>query len=127
VKAGVFQSSSSAEGGTKKNRYYCCSNHDPIKAGGPEKRCTERRIRADELDAFVFEQMRRILLRPDVLLAGEQALIAREPTPDDELLAAQLTTRSGSSTCVPAQPRHRARRGRNTRFPDQPRKTRSRA
>jgi site-specific DNA recombinase len=90
VKAGVFQSSSSADGGTRRNRYYCCSNHDPIKAGGPEKRCTERRIRADELDGFVFEQVREILLRPDLLLAGEQALIHREPAPDDELLAAQL-------------------------------------
>jgi len=90
VRAGVFQSRSSADAGTRRNRYYCCSNHDPIKAGGPEKRCTERRIRADELDQFAFEQVREILLRPDVLLAGEQATVAREPTPDDELLAAQL-------------------------------------
>ena len=72
------------------NRYYCCPNHDAIKAGGPEQRCTERRIRADELDAFVFDQVREILLRPDVLLAGEQALVSREPAPDDELLDAQL-------------------------------------
>lgn len=90
VKAGVFQSSSSADAGTKKNRYYSCSNHDPIKAGGQDKRCTERRIRADELDTFVFDQVREILLRPDVLLAGERALIDREPAPDDELLTAQL-------------------------------------
>ncbi|MDE3132563.1 MAG: recombinase family protein [Acidobacteriota bacterium] len=90
VKAGVFQSSSTAQGGTKKNRYYCCPYHDPIKAGGPEKRCTQRRIRAEELDTFVFNQVREILLRPDVLLAGEQALVVREPAPDDELLAAQL-------------------------------------
>ena len=91
MKAGVFQSSSSADSGTRRNRYYCCAYHDPIKAGGQDKRCTERRIRADELDAFVFEQVREILLRPDMLLAGEHALAAREPAPDDELLAAQLT------------------------------------
>ena len=90
VKGYTRQASSSAEGGTKKNRYYCCPYRDAIKAGGPDKRCTERMIRADELDAFVFEQVREILLRPDVLLAGEQALVAREPTPDDELLDAQL-------------------------------------
>jgi len=90
VKAYTRQTSSSAEGGTKKNRYYCCPYHDAIKAGGPEQRCTERMIRADELDTFVFDQVREILLRPDVLLAGERALIAREPAPDDELLAAQL-------------------------------------
>ena len=47
-------------------------------------------IRVDELDAFVFAQMRDILLRPDALLTGEQALVAREPAPDDEILAAQL-------------------------------------
>jgi site-specific DNA recombinase len=90
VRANPQQQSSSAEGGTRKNRYYACSNHDVLRAGGPEHRCTERRIRADELDAFVFDQLRETLLRPDVLLAGERALIDREPTPDDELLDAQL-------------------------------------
>jgi site-specific DNA recombinase len=90
VKSYTQQMSSSADGGTRRNRYYSCPYHDVVKAGGPEKRCTERRVRADELDAFVFDQVREILLRPDVLLAGEQALLSREPTPDDELLDAQL-------------------------------------
>jgi len=90
VRAGARQASSSADGGTRKNRYYSCAYHDAIKAGGPRQRCTEQMIRADELDAFVFDQVREILLRPDVLIAGERALIARKPTPDDELLAAQL-------------------------------------
>ena len=44
-----------------------------------------------------------------------------------DLVLAPQQTRSGSSTCVPAQPRHRARRGRNNRSPDQQRSTRSRA
>lgn len=61
-----------------KNRY-CCSNHDPLKAGGQDRRCTERRIRANELDAFVFDQVRAVLGRPDVLLAGERALAGRGP------------------------------------------------
>ncbi len=90
VRANPQQQSSSADNGMRKNRYYACSNHDVQRAGGPEHRCTERRIRADELDAFVFDQMREILLRPDVLLAGEQTLVSREPTPDDEILDAQL-------------------------------------
>ena len=77
------QQSSSADGGTRRNRYYACSNHHVLRAGGPEHRCTERRIRADELDAFVFDQLGEILLRPEVLLAGERALVDREPTPDD--------------------------------------------
>jgi hypothetical protein len=38
----------------------------------------------------VFDQVREILLRPDVLLAGERACLDREPAPDDELLDAQL-------------------------------------
>jgi site-specific DNA recombinase len=72
------------------HRYYYCRNHDPIKAGGPDRRCTERNIRSDALDAFVFDQVRAALLRPDVLTAGEQALAVRTPAPDDELLAAEL-------------------------------------
>ena len=72
------------------NRYYYCRNHDPIKAGGDDRRCPERNIRSDALDTFVFDQVRAALLRPDVLTAGEQALAVRTPTPDDELLAAEL-------------------------------------
>jgi site-specific DNA recombinase len=72
------------------HRYYYCRNHDPIKAGGPDRRCTERNIRSDALDTFVFDQVRAALLRPDVLTAGERALAVRTPTPNDELLAAEL-------------------------------------
>ena len=72
------------------NRYYHCRNHDPIKAGGDDRRCPERNIRSDALDTFVFDQVRAALLRPDVLTAGEQALAVRTPAPDDELLAAEL-------------------------------------
>ena len=59
--------------------------------GGDFGSAPERNIRADELDAFVFEQVRDALLRPDVVLAGEHAVATRAPAPDDELLAAQLT------------------------------------
>jgi site-specific DNA recombinase len=72
------------------HRYYYCRNHDPIKAGGADRRCTERNIRSDTLDEFVFDQVRIALLRPDVLTAGEQALAVRAPAPDDELLATEL-------------------------------------
>ncbi|MGI8682892.1 MAG: recombinase zinc beta ribbon domain-containing protein [Mycobacteriales bacterium] len=73
------------------HRYYYCRNHDPIKAGGSDRRCTERNIRSDTLDAFVFDQVRTALLRPEVLTAGEQALAVRAPAADDELLGAELT------------------------------------
>jgi site-specific DNA recombinase len=71
------------------HRYYHCRNHDPIKAGGLGRRCPERNIRSDALDTFVFSQVRAALLRPDVL-AGEHAVAAHTPAPDDDLLAAEL-------------------------------------
>jgi site-specific DNA recombinase len=59
------------------HRYYYCRNHDPIQAGGQERRCPERNIRSEVLDAFVFDQVRTALLRPDTLLSGEHAVAAR--------------------------------------------------
>ena len=72
------------------HRYYYCRNHDPLRAGGEDRRCPERNIRADALDAFVFDQIRTALTQPDLLLAGEQAVALTTPIPDDELLAAEL-------------------------------------
>jgi Recombinase zinc beta ribbon domain len=72
------------------HRYYYCRNHDPIRAGGEKRRCPERNIRADALDAFVFDQIKAALTQPDLLLAGEQAVTLTTPIPDDELLAAEL-------------------------------------
>jgi len=73
------------------HRYYYCPHHDPLRAGGEHRRCPERNIRADELDAFVLEHVRDALLRPEVLLEGESAVSARRETPDDERLGTQLT------------------------------------
>ncbi len=72
------------------HRYYYCRNHDPLRAGGEERRCPERNIRADELDAFVFEQVRLALQDPHQLAVGERAVLAGTAPSDDELLAAQL-------------------------------------
>ncbi len=71
-------------------RDYLCPQHDPVRAGGQDRRCPERRVRADELDNFVLDQVRQLLARPELLSAGEAALAAQAPVPDDELLAAQL-------------------------------------
>jgi site-specific DNA recombinase len=71
------------------HRYYYCRNHDVLRAGGEDKRCPERNIRANELDAFVFEQVRRVLTDPERLIAGERAVISGAPS-DGELIAAQL-------------------------------------
>jgi hypothetical protein len=70
--------------------YYYYRNHDPIRAGDEQNRCPERNIRADALDTFVFDHIRTAMTHPDQLLAGEQALTLTTPTPDDELLAAEL-------------------------------------
>lgn len=72
------------------NHYYSCAYHNELRAGGPERRCRERQIRADELDAFVFAQIREALLRPEVLTTGQASVVSRQPLPDDELLATQL-------------------------------------
>jgi len=72
------------------HRYYYCHNHDPLRAGGQDRRCPERNIRADALDDFVFAQIRAALLDPAQLLAGEQAIAVHAPVPDDHLLAAEL-------------------------------------
>jgi site-specific DNA recombinase len=72
------------------HRYYYCHNHDPVRAGGQDRRCPERNIRADALDEFVFAQVRAALLNPALLLAGERAIAVHAPVPDDQLLAAEL-------------------------------------
>ena len=72
------------------HRYYYCHNHDPLRAGGQDRRCPERNIRADALDEFVFGQVRTALLDPALLLAGEQAIAVHAPVPDNQLLGAEL-------------------------------------
>jgi site-specific DNA recombinase len=80
-----------ARRGQATTRYYLCPHRDPWRAGGVEHRCPERRVRADELDTFVFDQIRQLLARPELLTAGETALAAgHTPPTDDELLATQL-------------------------------------
>ena len=71
-------------------RYYLCPHRDPWRAGGAEHRCPERRVRADELDTFVFDQVRQLLTRPDLITAGQTAVTAHTPAADDELLSTQL-------------------------------------
>jgi site-specific DNA recombinase len=69
-------------------RYYACRNR--IGIAGIERTCHEGNIRAEALDAFVFEQIKQALLTPNLLLAGQQTLAARQPAPNDQLLATEL-------------------------------------
>ncbi len=79
------------QSGTAAKHYYYCRNHDPVNAGGRDRTCPERHINADALDTYVFDQIRAALLRPDVLLAGEQAINDRQPTPNHHILTTELT------------------------------------
>ena len=45
--------------------YYCCQRHDPLRARG--RACDQRNIRADALDDFVWQEVRRHLVNPDLL------------------------------------------------------------
>ena len=85
--------------------YYYCRNHDPLRAGGEHRRCPERNIRADELDAFVFDQVRITMLRPDVLLTGAAAVSTRQEAGDDELLANQIARLDHKINSVAAERR----------------------
>ena len=73
----------------KLTRYYACRNHDVLRAGSEERLCPERYIRANELDQYVFDQVRQALLDPQQLIAGERAVLASAPD-ENELIARQL-------------------------------------
>ena len=77
------------------HRYYC-RNHDLLRAGGEDRRCPERNIRANELDEYVFQQVRQALLDPRQLIAGERAVITATPPHEDELIANQLKRLTGA-------------------------------
>ena len=72
------------------HRYYYCRGHDPLRTSAGKGRCPERNIRADELDEYVFAQVRQMLLDPRQLIAGERAVIAGAPADENELVATQL-------------------------------------
>ena len=82
----VDRGGSSQPGGI---HYYSCRNRQGTWTGH-DRTCLARNVRADGLDAFVFDQVRAALSSPEVLLAGEKAVAEREPAPDDELLAKEL-------------------------------------
>ena len=80
-------------------------NHDVLRAGSEDRLCPERYIRANELDQYVFEQVRQALLDPQQLLAGERAVLAGAPD-ENELIARQLKR---LDTAIDAKQRERAR------------------
>jgi site-specific DNA recombinase len=73
------------------HRYYYCRNHDLLRAGSEDLRCPERNIRANELDEYIFAQVRQALLDPQALIAGEHAVITGTPIDENDLIANQTT------------------------------------
>jgi site-specific DNA recombinase len=71
-------------------RYYVCNRRRSLEAGGPDRACPQPSTRAEELDALVWEQIRRALLQPEVLVKGQAVLTGRAAVADDEVLNAQL-------------------------------------
>jgi len=69
-------------------RYYVCNKRRPLEAGGLERACTQPSTRAEALDSLVWDQLRQVLLRPQILVKGQAALGACTQQPDDELLQA---------------------------------------
>jgi len=69
-------------------RYYACRNRSGLST--QERRCCVGSVRAEALDDFVFGEIRAALGTPALLVAGERAVAARRPVPDDDLLAAEL-------------------------------------
>src|SRR5262249_52423634 len=47
--------------------YYYCAGHDPGRARRGLGRCPQRNIRADELDALVWSEVRRHLESPNLI------------------------------------------------------------
>jgi site-specific DNA recombinase len=66
------------------HHYYYCSGHDALRARAGIGRCPQRNLRADELDALVWAEVRRHLETPAVILdAYIQWRAERAPRPDD--------------------------------------------
>lgn len=88
--------------------HYWCHNHDTIRARGEHCRCPERNSRADEFDAFVFEQLRAALLRREVLPVGAGAVATHQPAPDDDKLDAELACLGRKFVAAQAERRYLA-------------------
>jgi len=71
-------------------RYYVCNRRRSLEAGGPDRACPQPSTRAEELDGLVWEQIRRALLQPEVLVKGQAVLTGRAAAADDEVLNSQL-------------------------------------
>jgi site-specific DNA recombinase len=81
--------------------YYECKGHVPLTCGRPHT-CPSRRVRADRLDAVVWQALRQLLQRPTVIPRLHQTW-ARAKQQHDSALAAQRAHLSQRRQCLERQ------------------------
>ena len=86
-------------------RYYCCRNHDLLRAGSEDRLCPERNIRATSSTSTCSNRSAKRYSTPDQLLAAERAVLTGAPD-ENELVTAQLKR---LDTAIEAKERERAR------------------
>ncbi len=69
--------------------YYRCRRYDPVRVGDPAAVCTQRNIRARELDAFVWREAYRHLGDPATLARAYAALSTDGGGLDDDVSTAR--------------------------------------
>jgi site-specific DNA recombinase len=69
------------------HHYYYCAGHDALRASRPIGRCSQRHLRADELDELVWAEVRRHLDSPALIMEGYTKLRAQPARRPDDLVA----------------------------------------
>ena len=72
------------------HHYYYCAGHDVLRARGAVGRCPQRNLRADELDALVWGEVRRHLENPAMIREGYARLQVQAESPGNDGLADDL-------------------------------------
>ena len=74
------------------HHYYYCTGHDSLRARCGTGRCSQRHLRADELDALVWTEVRRHLEDPTLIMAGYATLRAEPGLRPDDVVAQEART-----------------------------------
>ncbi len=72
------------------HHYYYCAGHDVLRARVHLGRCPQRNLRSEELDRLVWNEVRRHLVDPALLLEGFAQLQGRPWPPTDVPVAQEL-------------------------------------
>jgi resolvase-like protein/recombinase-like zinc beta ribbon protein len=72
------------------HHYYSCMGHDVLRARRPIGRCSQRNLRADELDELVWAEVRRHLGTPALIMEAYTKLRAEPVARHDDLVAQEV-------------------------------------